>query len=158
MKCGVALVVLAVLSGAVYAGLFDAEYTLKDRKEGRSVGKIKLKAAAMQSLAQDGDWQKVSVTGWVKKSPWVVVWVVLGFLGQLVFSLRFIVQWVASERRGKSYVPVVFWYISLVGTFILLSYAIYRQDPVFIAGQAAGIVVYVRNLMLIWRAPREAAA
>lgn len=78
-------------------------------------------------------------------------WVALGLAAQLSFSARFIVQWIASERVGQSYVPVVFWYLSLVGGSLLLAYAIYRQDIVFILGQSMGLVVYVRNLILIHR-------
>jgi hypothetical protein len=66
--------------------------------------------------------------------------------------MRFIVQWIASERAGRSYVPVAFWYLSILGGSMLLSYAIYRQDVVFILGQSMGLIVYVRNLVLIRRA------
>jgi len=76
-------------------------------------------------------------------------WLIVGFLGQACFSARFLVQWIASERRRRSVVPVYFWYLSLAGGVILLAYAIHRVDPVFILGQAAGLVVYVRNLYLI---------
>ena len=78
-------------------------------------------------------------------------WLVVGFLGQACFSARFLVQWIASERRRQSVVPVYFWHFSLVGGVILLAYAIHRMDPVFILGQAAGLVVYVRNLYFIAR-------
>jgi lipid-A-disaccharide synthase-like uncharacterized protein len=76
---------------------------------------------------------------------------VLGFLGQAFFSARFLVQWIVSERRSESVVPLAFWIFSLLGGALLLTYAIYRKDPVFILGQGAGLVVYVRNLMLIYR-------
>lgn len=79
------------------------------------------------------------------------VWLGVGFLGQLVFSLRFLVQWIASERRKESIIPVAFWYISLMGTTLLFAYATYRRDPVFMVGQSFGFVVYIRNLMLIYR-------
>jgi lipid-A-disaccharide synthase-like uncharacterized protein len=75
-------------------------------------------------------------------------WQVVGFLGQGVFTARFLVQWVASEKKGDSVVPVAFWWLSIVGGLSLLVYAIYREDPVFIVGQGMGMVVYVRNLML----------
>jgi lipid-A-disaccharide synthase-like uncharacterized protein len=84
------------------------------------------------------------------------VWLVVGFLGQACFSARFLVQWIASERRRQSVVPIYFWYFSLAGGVILLTYAIYRMDPVFVVGQAAGLVVYCRNLYLIGR-QRKAA-
>lgn len=76
-------------------------------------------------------------------------WIMWGLSAQLLFAARFIVQWIASERAGKSYVPVAFWYLSLCGGVTLLSYAIYRQDIVFILGQAIGLLVYIRNLALI---------
>jgi lipid-A-disaccharide synthase-like uncharacterized protein len=81
------------------------------------------------------------------------VWLGLGLLGQAFFSARFLVQWLASERRKQSVVPVHFWYFSVGGGLILLAYAIHRQDPVFILGQSAGLLVYARNLYFIRRAP-----
>lgn len=72
-----------------------------------------------------------------------------GFLGQVCFGMRFVIQWIASERKKESHFPIIFWYFSLAGGVILLTYAILRKDPVFIMGQAMGLVVYVRNLMLI---------
>jgi lipid-A-disaccharide synthase-like uncharacterized protein len=80
-----------------------------------------------------------------------LLWLVVGFLGQAMFSLRFLVQWWRSERAGRSVVPIGFWYLSLAGGLILLSYAIHRRDPVFVAGQASGVLVYLRNLQLIHR-------
>lgn len=80
----------------------------------------------------------------------------LGFLGQACFSMRFLVQWIASERRKESVVPIYFWYFSVGGGLMLLTYAALRQDPVFIVGQAAGLFVYARNLYLIWRKARPA--
>jgi lipid-A-disaccharide synthase-like uncharacterized protein len=84
-------------------------------------------------------------------------WIGLGFFGQALFSMRFLVQWWASERRKKSVIPLAFWYFSLAGGATLLGYALYRQDPVFIIGQAAGLFVYSRNLLLIARERRAAA-
>jgi lipid-A-disaccharide synthase-like uncharacterized protein len=78
-------------------------------------------------------------------------WLVFGMLGQLLFSARFLVQWVASERRRQSIIPVAFWWLSLAGGLSLLAYAVHRRDPVFILGQLPGVVVYSRNLMLIRR-------
>ncbi len=78
-------------------------------------------------------------------------WVIVGLSGQLLFSLRFLVQWIVSERRKESVIPVAFWYLSLGGSLILLAYAIYRQDLVFILGQSTGSFIYMRNLMLIYR-------
>ncbi len=79
------------------------------------------------------------------------VWVIIGFLGQGLFFTRWVVQWLKSEREGASTIPLGFWYLSLIGGLITLAYAIYRRDPVFIAGQSVGTVVYLRNLMLIYR-------
>ena len=78
-----------------------------------------------------------------------LLWVLFGLFGQLMFTGRFLVQWIASERAKKSVIPVVFWYFSLAGGMILLSYAIYRKDPVFILGQSLGVFIYCRNLWLI---------
>jgi len=80
-----------------------------------------------------------------------LIWVGIGFLGQGLFFGRWIVQWVVSERKAESRVPVSFWYLSLIGGLITLAYAIYRRDPVFIAGQSIGAIVYIRNLILIAR-------
>ena len=76
-------------------------------------------------------------------------WLIFGLMGQLCFTMRFLVQWIASEKRKESVIPVSFWAFSLMGSLILLIYAIYRQDPVFILGQAFGFTVYIRNLQLI---------
>jgi lipid-A-disaccharide synthase-like uncharacterized protein len=81
-------------------------------------------------------------------------WLVLGFIGQALFSMRFLLQWVQSERQGRSVIPVAFWYFSVAGSVVLLAYAIHRADPVFILGQAGGIVIYLRNLYLISRERR----
>jgi lipid-A-disaccharide synthase-like uncharacterized protein len=86
------------------------------------------------------------------------VWIVVGFLGQGLFFGRWLVQWIVSERRAESQMPVAFWYLSLVGGLITLAYAIYRRDPVFIAGQSIGALVYIRNLMLIHRRGSELAS
>ncbi len=78
-------------------------------------------------------------------------WLVFGFVGQAVFSARFLVQWLASEKAKKSVIPVAFWWLSLCGAAILLTYAIYRKDPVFILGQSTGFLIYSRNLYFIFR-------
>jgi lipid-A-disaccharide synthase-like uncharacterized protein len=80
------------------------------------------------------------------------IWLGIGFLGQGLFFGRWVVQWIASEKKAESQVPIAFWYMSLIGGLITLAYAIYRKDPVFIAGQGIGSIVYIRNLMLIRRA------
>lgn len=76
-------------------------------------------------------------------------WIVLGFLGQLLFTMRFLVQWLASERAKKSVIPLSFWFFSLGGGTLLFAYALYRRDPVFILGQGLGLFIYIRNLWLI---------
>lgn len=75
--------------------------------------------------------------------------VIFGFAGQFVFFLRFFVQWVASERSGRSHVPIAFWYLSIAGGLMLMIYAILRADIVITVGQGLGLVIYIRNLMLI---------
>lgn len=76
-------------------------------------------------------------------------WITFGMIGQLLFFMRFFVQWIASEKAKKSVIPISFWYFSIGGALILLIYSIYRLDPVFILGQSMGIVIYLRNLYLI---------
>jgi lipid-A-disaccharide synthase-like uncharacterized protein len=77
------------------------------------------------------------------------LWLVVGFAGQVAFTGRFVLQWLYSEYKKRSVIPTNFWYLSIVGSTLLLAYAIYREDPVFIAGQAFGSIVYFRNLQLI---------
>lgn len=79
------------------------------------------------------------------------IWLAVGFIGQLLFTSRFLVQWLASERARRSVVPLAFWWFSLAGGATLLAYALWRRDPVFAVGQASGLVIYARNLMLIGR-------
>jgi len=78
-----------------------------------------------------------------------LIWLYVGFFGQFLFSMRFIIQWIASEKKKKSYIPIAFWYFSISGGITLLIYAIHRQDPVFIIGQLFGILIYIRNLFFI---------
>ncbi len=78
-------------------------------------------------------------------------WLIFGLLGQLCFTMRFVVQWIESERKKQSIIPVSFWIFSLLGSAILLAYAVYRKDPVFILGQAFGFIVYIRNLQFVIR-------
>lgn len=85
------------------------------------------------------------------------LWVTVGALGQVCFGLRMLVQWWVSEQRGESVVPVAFWYLSLAGAVMLLAYAIWRLDPIFIAGQLLPLGVYIRNLMLIGRRRKDSA-
>ncbi len=87
-----------------------------------------------------------------------LVWVVFGLVAQIMFTGRFLVQWLASERQRRSVVPASFWYLSMIGGVMLLAYALYRQDPVFILGQLFGVVIYSRNLWLIHRERRDGTA
>ncbi len=83
------------------------------------------------------------------------LWLVIGFAGQLAFTGRFALQWLYSEYKKRSVIPVGFWYLSLIGSALLLAYALYRQDPVFILGQSFGFIVYLRNLQLIARQKKQ---
>jgi lipid-A-disaccharide synthase-like uncharacterized protein len=86
------------------------------------------------------------------------VWVLLGYVAQIMFTMRFLVQWIASERAGKMVMPIAFWFFSIGGGLLLLVYALYIRDPVFILGQAFGVFVYARNLYFELRDRRAAAA
>jgi len=86
------------------------------------------------------------------------LWLAIGFGGQLLFSARFLIQWLVSEKHHASVVPTSFWYLSIAGGLTLLLYAIHKRDPVFIAGQAAGVFIYARNLMLLRGSPPTADA
>ena len=85
-------------------------------------------------------------------------WVLLGFVAQAFFTMRFLVQWLASERAGHSIIPLGFWIFSIAGGLLLFVYALYRKDPVFIAGQGFGVFVYLRNLYFVLRERRQNAA
>ncbi|OGG01676.1 hypothetical protein A2Z33_05540 [Candidatus Gottesmanbacteria bacterium RBG_16_52_11] len=78
-------------------------------------------------------------------------WVLFGFFAQFVFFLRFIVQWIVSEKQKKSVLPMIFWYLSIIGSVLILIYALKRKDPVFIAGQLFAMIIYVRNIILKYR-------
>ncbi len=78
-------------------------------------------------------------------------WLVVGLIGQGLFSARFFVQWLQSERVKKSVIPSAFWYFSMAGGVTLLAYAVHRRDPVFIIGQGTGLIIYFRNLQFLWR-------
>jgi lipid-A-disaccharide synthase-like uncharacterized protein len=84
-------------------------------------------------------------------------WVLLGFLAQAFFTMRFLVQWIASEKAGKSVIPTAFWWFSIGGGLLLFVYALYRRDPVFILGQGFGVFVYLRNLQFVLRERRQAS-
>ncbi|MGI9386225.1 MAG: lipid-A-disaccharide synthase N-terminal domain-containing protein [Methyloligellaceae bacterium] len=93
-------------------------------------------------------------TWWASVSTAELIWLSVGFAAQLMFSMRFIVQWIASEKARQSIVPEIFWYFSFVGGAMLFVYAIHRMDPVFILGQGMGLIIYSRNIYFIWRAKK----
>ena len=80
-----------------------------------------------------------------------IIFLTIGFIGQGLFASRFIFQWILSEKKGESYIPIIFWYLSISGGIGLLIYAIFRKDPVIIVGQTFGIFIYLRNLFLIYK-------
>jgi lipid-A-disaccharide synthase-like uncharacterized protein len=82
-------------------------------------------------------------------------WIIVGFVGQALFSMRFLIQWIQSEKEKRSVIPNAFWYFSILGSSTLLAYAIYREDPVFIVGQMGGLFIYSRNLHLIFREKKQ---
>jgi len=84
-------------------------------------------------------------------------WAALGFLAQALFSARFLVQWIASERARRSIIPIAFWWFSIGGGILLFIYSLHRRDPVFIVGQGGGLLIYVRNVMFVLREQREEA-
>lgn len=84
-----------------------------------------------------------------------LVWIIVGLGAQTMFSMRFIIQWIASERQNRSVVPELFWWFSIFGGVTLLAYAIHRKDPVFILGQSLGVIIYTRNLWLIYAEKRS---
>ncbi len=83
--------------------------------------------------------------------------ILIGYVAQALFAMRFVVQWIASERAGRSVVPTAFWVFSIGGGVMLLAYALYRKDPVFIIGQAFGLFVYLRNLQFVLRGKGQGA-
>ncbi|MCY3988896.1 MAG: lipid-A-disaccharide synthase N-terminal domain-containing protein [Gammaproteobacteria bacterium] len=88
---------------------------------------------------------------WLALPTGDLIWLAVGLGGQAIFASRFLYQWIASERAGRSHIPRAFWYLSLAGGLTLLSYAIHRGDPVFILGQTTGAMIYIRNLVLLHR-------
>ena len=83
------------------------------------------------------------------------IWLIVGFIGQTIFASRFLIQWVVSERASKSIIQNIFWWISLAGSMVLLSYAIHKVDPVLIVGQSCGFLIYSRNIYLIKKAGKN---
>lgn len=99
----------------------------------------------------DMDWIKEVLSSFAQQYPKFRIdfWLILGFFGQAMFTMRFLVQWISSEKRKESVIPVTFWYFSLGGGLILLFYAIHRMDPVFILAYLPGNFIYFRNLYFI---------
>jgi lipid-A-disaccharide synthase-like uncharacterized protein len=101
------------------------------------------------------DWAKLH-QWWTDVSSVELMWLIFGFAAQSMFFMRFVLQWVASERVRRSVVPETFWYFSFAGGLMLLIYAVHRADPVIMLGQAMGLVIYSRNIYLIWNEKRQA--
>lgn len=100
----------------------------------------------VEQAAEESIWE--AIVGYWGQTPWY--WIAIGFGGQMVFFCRFFVQWIASEKAKRSVVPLAFWYLSMVGGLLLLTYAVfYLHDPVIILGQTTGTLIYARNLQLI---------
>lgn len=99
------------------------------------------------------DWLKEVLSDFVSRYPQFKIdfWVILGLIGQAMFTMRFLIQWIASEKKKESVIPISFWYFSLGGGLILLAYAIHRMDPVFILAYLPGNFIYFRNLYFIYR-------
>jgi lipid-A-disaccharide synthase-like uncharacterized protein len=95
---------------------------------------------------------------WAATPTSEILWITVGLLAQALFSMRFIVQWIATEKARASIIPETFWYFSFAGGAMLLAYAIYRMDPVFILGQATGLIIYARNIYFIWLGKRGSAS
>jgi lipid-A-disaccharide synthase-like uncharacterized protein len=96
--------------------------------------------------------EKFLTDAFINQFDW---WIVLGFVAQLMFTGRFLIQWIESEKQGRSVIPVAFWIFSIVGGLLLFAYALHRLDPVFILGQAFGVFVYARNLYLVLREQKQ---
>jgi lipid-A-disaccharide synthase-like uncharacterized protein len=103
-------------------------------------------------MTREAIWGALHVQSWTEFS-----WVLVGLCGQLMFTMRFVVQWLTSERQRKSVIPLAFWYFSLAGGMVLLAYALWRRDPVFVVGQGTGLLIYIRNLWLIHSEKRNLA-
>lgn len=99
------------------------------------------------------DWIKEVLSNFAQQYPQFRIdfWIIFGLIGQAMFTMRFLLQWIASEKRKESVIPVSFWYFSLGGGLILLSYAIHRMDPVFILAYLPGNLIYFRNLHLVYK-------
>lgn len=151
-------------------GWTDVAYKILVRGRGRTLGHVNITEPGTYRVtgeytpeARASEQRGQAVLAFARPaSPGRLLWLLLGFGGQIVFSARFLVQWLASEKAGRSTIPRAFWYLSLAGGLMILGYAAYTRDPVFIAGYLPTALIYVRNLMLLSREDaakkREAAA
>jgi len=122
--------------------------------DARTVGQLQAENQALKAKIarlEPGIWE---ILARIARLDSVGIWYLVGFVGQFVFMMRFVVQWIASERKKRSVVPLAFWYLSLVGSLITIVYAVYRRDPVFTAAFCLNIVIYIRNLHLIHGKPK----
>lgn len=152
-------VLLVATPDASAAGGYTFQYHARDGHRSPE-----LSAAQVAELLGPGVVQELTATRpnlvfrLLKITSWAsLVWIAVGFLGQAVFSCRFLVQWIASEKSRKTVVPEAFWWMSLIGGISLFSYFVWRQDPVAILGQSSGLVIYSRNLRLIYKQRRREA-
>jgi len=127
--------------------------------DARAIGQLKAENEALKAevarLEPPNIWQKLAM---ITKLQPAGVWYLFGFFGQFVFFMRFVVQWIASERKKQSVVPLAFWYISLAGSLMTIVYAVHIKDPVFTAAFCLNILIYIRNLHLIHGKPKTPEA
>jgi len=148
------------------AGWLDWAYKILSRSRGRTFGHVHIErpgnyfldGSYPREIAEDQKHVHLVLAFARPASPGRMLWLLLGFGGQIVFSARFLIQWLASEKAGRSVVPRAFWHLSLAGGLMILGYAAYTRDPVFIAGYAPNALIYVRNLVLLGREDAGKAA
>lgn len=97
------------------------------------------------------EWMNEMAGWYIDLSAWEIFWLGVGFTGQVIFGMRFIIQWIVSEKEKRCVIPRSFWYLSIVGSLILFIYATYRLDPVFMLGTGANSLIYIRNITLLKR-------
>jgi lipid-A-disaccharide synthase-like uncharacterized protein len=145
------------------SGWLDWAYKVLARGRGRTFGHVHVEQPGLYRLegtypkdAAESEKHGSVVLAFTRPaSPGRLLWLLLGFGGQIIFSARFLIQWLASEKAGRSTIPRAFWYLSLAGGLMILAYASYTRDPVFIAGYAPTALIYVRNLVLLKREERN---
>jgi len=153
------LTAIFVLSAAIVVGWTSAPVLAGDdsdpgllRRRIVELGRSEVDDARFRHGVEELLGVKMEPVGMVKRlmGTFNNGWVLFGLAAQALFMMRFVIQWIASERRKRSYVPVAFWWLSLAGGISLLTYACHRRDPVFMLGQALGCIIYARNLVLIY--------